>query len=385
MNWGEPLSSGQETNRRLVGRLRIDAAQFMIVTALGIMFLALILAAVSVEGAPLALQMPEGPALARLAEPMLVLRESDGSFTTLAPKHAEVSARVNPLEARVTVQHRFRTGPGAARAGVYILPLPTDATPQRISLTVGDRHVEIGLAVESADIEPELFALPIDGIGAYSEITVQFTYDRPVALGDNRFVLALPLPRGDSAEPRISAAGWVHPGAALKVELDPGLPIAELRSPSHGIDIERGPGQRRRIVLADTEVADGRDFVLVWKPADPRASIAALRRYTAAKTRTQPRPGDTLVLRTRPIGRILALAPAASQSVLLTGSPIDDGTILTEIDARVGAQWPESGSAVSSALAGSILGIWVLGALYLATRRSAGGRSSTTSNTGTVT
>ncbi len=362
----------------------MDGAQVMIVAALWIMVLALLLAAASVQGAPLPPQMPEGPAMARPLAPMLVLRESDGSLTTLAPEEAEVTARVNPLEARITVRHRFRAGPGVLRSGVYVLPLPPDGAPQRLELAVGERRVAIGLAVEGPDGDPELFALPIAGIGAHAEIVVQVTYERQVALGDGRFVLTLPLPRGGSA-PQISSAGWVKPGAAFRLELDPGLPIGELRSPSHGIDIERGPGERRRIVLADLEPTDGRDFILVWKPADRRAAISALRRYTASKAHPQPRPDDALILRARPIGRMLAFAPAVPQPAMMTGSPIGDGAILTAIAAKMGALQSEPGPAVSPALAASVLLTWALGALTLATRRSAGGDPSTTSRMGTLT
>jgi hypothetical protein len=376
------MSIGHETDRRPEGRVRVDAAHFIVTAALGIMFLALLLAAAAVQGATLPIDMPQGPADTGTAA-SLVLQDEQGALVALAPEAAAVVARVDALAARVAVEHRFRAGPGAQRSGVYILPLPQDAEPRRVTVSVGERRVEIGLAAEQSEATPELLALPISGIGPHAEVAVELVYDRPVSLGGGRFVLALPLPKGSSGEPGLSDARWSGARAPLELELDPGLPIAELRSPSHGIDIRRGPGEHRRILLADSESPTGRDFVLVWKPADPRASVAALRRFTAAERSEDARTGEALLLRARSIGRAVALAPAVAQPALLTGAPIDGGAILTAIAARSGAAPVASSAMPSTALIAAILAIWAMGAFYLATRRGGGEHFPETSSTGT--
>jgi hypothetical protein len=337
-----------------------------------------------VQAAPLPVQVPGGTALTQPTGPMLFLRGQDGRLATLLPEEAMVTARVNALWAHVTVQHRFRPGSMSARSGLYILPLPSDARPRRLDLSVGDRRVEIGLAVQEPDAQPEMLALPVSSIPANSEVLVRLSYDRPVELGEGRFVLSVPMSRSGGAKPGVSNAAWLRSGAELSVELDPGLPIAELYSPSHGIDISRQQDERRRIVLADSETADGRDFILIWKPADPQASIGALRRYTALKTPALPRAEDALVLHTRPIGPLLALTPASLQPALLVGSPIDNSAILNQIDAPKGAAQTILGSPATPAIAGAALLIWALGAFYFATRR-VGGASSNNSTMGTTT
>jgi hypothetical protein len=362
----------------------MDAAQVVVAAALAIMSLALLLAAAAVQGATIPIQAPAPSATAAAAGPALVLRDPDGALTALAPESASITARVDALAARVSVEHRFRAGPGATRAGVYVLPLPEDAEPRRVTVAVGDRKVEIGLAVEGGAARPELLALPISGIGPHAEVSIELIYDRPVALGGGRFVLALPLLQAMATDPQLTKAGWGGGHPALELDLDPGLPIAELRSPSHGIDIRRGPGERRRILLADPEPAAGRDFILVWKPADPDASIGALRRFTAAERNAEPRPEEALLLRARPIGEETAFAPAVTQTALLAGSPIDDGTILTAIAAHRGTSSALASPTISPAIAGSILAIWAMGALYLATRRGARGTFPETSTTGPI-
>ena len=373
---------GQETGRRPGGRQRLDAAQFMIAAALAIMFMALVLAAAAVQAAPLAVPVPEGPAGAPPSAPVLLLQERDGGLTPLAPEEGHVTARVNPATARVSLSYRFRSGPGQSRSGVYLLPLPAGAAPRELGVSIGERRVEIALAADGLESEPELLAIPLAGIGPHAQIVVEVAYDRAVVLGDGRFVLALPVPSAGEAEPRLSGAAWARSAGALALELDPGLPISELRSPSHGIDIQKGPGERRRIVLSDPEPAAGRDFVLVWKPADPKASIGALRRYAAARQPQEPRVEDALLLRPRLIGNSVALAPAALPISPFAGSPIEDGAILTAIAAQTGLETVHPGPTVSPALAGITLVIWGLGALYLATRPSAGGASSINPSTG---
>ena len=377
------MSIGHETGRRPGGRLSMDAAQIMVTAALGIMLLALLLAAAAVQGATLPVAMPELPH-GQADAAALILGGRQEQLTALHPEAADVLARVDASAARVTVEHRFRAGPGGARSGVYVLPLPADAEPRRVTMAVGDRKVEMGLAVEPGEDRPELLVLPISGIGPHAEVSIQLVYERSVALGGGRFVLALPILETAASAPQFSDAAWSGARPALEVDLDPGLPIAELRSPSHGIDIQRGPGERRRILLVDPEPAAGRDFILVWKPADPGASIAALRRFAAAQRIAERRPEEALLLRARKIGHASALVPAVAQAALLPGSPIDDGAILTAIAARAGTAPETAGSSLSSAIAGSILAIWMVGALYLATRRGARGALPSTHSIGSI-
>jgi hypothetical protein len=376
------MSLGHDTGRRPGGRLSLDAAQIMVTAALAIMLLALLLAAAAVQGATLPVAMPDLPAT-RTA-PALILEDGRENLTVLDPEAAQVTARVDASAARVSVEHRFRAGPGGARSGVYVLPLAPDAEPLRVRLAVGDRRVEMGLAVEPGEERPGLLALPISGIAPHAEVSVEVVYERAVALGGGRFVLALPIPEGEARPAELTNAAWRGAVPALQLDLDPGLPISELRSPSHGIDIQRGPGEWRRILLADPDPTAGRDFILVWKPADPHASIAALRRFTAAERSAEPRPQEALLLRARPIGHAAALVPAVAQTALLTGSPLDDSAILTAIAARAGTAPDLSDASLSPLLAGSILVVWGVGALYLAMRRGARGPFSSPSSIGST-
>src|SRR4029453_16489972 len=104
------MSLGHDTGRRPGGRLSLDAAQIMVTAALAIMLLALLLAAAAVQGATLPVAMPDLPA-ARTG-PALILEDGRENLTVLNPEAAQGTARVDASAARVSVEHRFRAGPG---------------------------------------------------------------------------------------------------------------------------------------------------------------------------------------------------------------------------------------------------------------------------------
>jgi hypothetical protein len=354
-----------EGDDRPDGRRTSMAAQIVIAAALGIMLIALLLAAASVQAAA-AWQIPE-PIAETPTTPVLVLREPKGQLVQLAAEKSEILAEVNPATARIQMRHRFRAGPGELRDGVVLLPLPADARPLRLRLAIGPRRIEADLTVEAGEAGAPALAVPVTAVPAHAEIAVEVTYARAVTLGENRFVLSVPLAAADRAAARLGAAAWQEAMASspLAIELDPGLPLAELRSPSHGIDIARRTGERRRIVLADSEPMDGRDFVLVWSPADPSAALGALRRYAAHTTaKAAPQTQGALALRARRLGEVQALVPVSAGM----GPLLDSGGVLTTLAARSATAGLSEAAAPAPLVAGLLL-LWGVGALYLVTRR----------------
>ncbi len=88
-----------------------------------------------------------------------------------------------------------------------------------------------------------------------------------------------PLPRSrDLFGPvRRPAEGLANP-VSLVVALDAGLPIAELVSLTHAVEIEQRGAGRRLVTLAEQSVPADRDFVLEWRPAvgrEPEATVFA--------------------------------------------------------------------------------------------------------------
>lgn len=172
---------------------------------------------------------------------------------------------------------------------------------------------------------PNLFTTSIANIGPDESIDVVIEYQQSLRYENGRFSLRFPLvvaprytPGGSrlahevnrspaSADPVASSlctvgsaglefatSGWaidtarVTPPVAspnpeqtlnpvfLHIELDAGLPLATLDSPSHALHIERGPGSSYIVELDDVVAPANRDFVLEWEPEVGSVPQAAL-------------------------------------------------------------------------------------------------------------
>ncbi|MFZ1839261.1 MAG: VWA domain-containing protein, partial [Dokdonella sp.] len=67
----------------------------------------------------------------------------------------------------------------------------------------------------------------------------------------------------------------VAPRVAVSIDLDPGLPLRRVESPSHALKVTRS-GTRYAIALADGSVSADRDFVLEWAPVLGAAPASAV-------------------------------------------------------------------------------------------------------------
>ena len=252
---------------------------------------------------------------------------------------SDVHIRVSGQVARVKVRQRFRNPSKVWLEGIYVFPLPERSAVDRLIMTVGDRRVE-GRIMERAAAErvyreaaaagkrasllsserPNVFVVSVANVGPGDEVVVEIEYQDRVAYRDGRFDLRFPMVVAPRYTPPAGAAPLVkaplgpppprvQPIAvepmeppedagrdlfgpvrrpseqggdgqenrlSLVVELDPGLPIAELRSVYHDILIEARDAARRIVTLADRDVAANRDFLLTWRPAVGAAPEAAI-------------------------------------------------------------------------------------------------------------
>lgn len=215
-----------------------------------------------------------------------------------------VDLRVRGLMAEVRVRQRFSNASGEWMEGRYRLPLPDDAAVGRLRMQVGERLIEgevqekqqaaatyaaaasEGRTASLVERErPNLFQTRVANIGPGETVEIEIGYWQTVRWQDGRFRLGLPLTfvpphhggRGeldaalDRAQPAEVPAQGIALGSAaapkfsLGVDLDAGLPLASIDSPSHAIAVRR-EGERHRIELGDTQVDSDRDFELRWTP-----------------------------------------------------------------------------------------------------------------------
>jgi Ca-activated chloride channel family protein len=246
----------------------------------------------------------------------LMLREGDRWVATLA-MDTTVDMQVRGLLAEVSVRQTYRNDSSQWREGRYLLPLPENAAVGALTLRIGDRVIEGEIrekeeakAVYAAAAasgqraslveqnRPNLFQTAVANIGPGEEIQVEVRYWQPVAYRDGVFSLGLPLtltPRytpsastafalddtANAAEAlpvanaAVDAGSALPPSVVLTAEIEPGLPLQSLTSPTHAVTvIAEGPSYR--VVLANFAEASDRDFVLQWQPVPSKAPRSAV-------------------------------------------------------------------------------------------------------------
>jgi Ca-activated chloride channel family protein len=246
------------------------------------------------------------------SEGTLLLRTADGAGAVEAPLvSTDVQFRVGGPIARARVVQTFRNPAADWYEGVYVFPLPQGAAVDRLLLHVGERVIEgeireRGVAKQVYDQarrsgrraalldqeRPNVFTASVANIGPQETIVVELEYQETLRYDGNRFSLRFPMvvgPRYVPAAPmRVSDSERItppvmRPGAegartnpvSIRVELEPGFPLASLASPYHRIDV-RSPDSTRKVVsLSEGTTPANRDFELDWAPMPGEAPQAA--------------------------------------------------------------------------------------------------------------
>lgn len=262
-----------------------------------------------------------GRAQAAPSEPgVLLLRNLDG---TEAPRASllstDVTFRVSGMVARARVVQTFRNPSADWVEGVYVFPLPEHAAVDRLQMRIGERLIEgeirergaarrvyeqaraAGQRTALMDQErPNIFTTRVANIGPSELIAVELEYQRTLRYDGGRYSMRFPMvvgPRYIPGNLKVSApqqlgwspntdqvpdaaritppvlrpeAGTINP-VRIRVELDAGVPIADLASPYHRVDVSELSPSRRAIELAGGAVPANRDFELTWTPQSAHA------------------------------------------------------------------------------------------------------------------
>lgn len=241
----------------------------------------------------------------------LLLRPRGGGNPLAAPLLAtDVEIRVVGHVARARVTQRFRNTQADWYEGTYVFPLPENAAVDRLRMRIGERLVEGEIREKekaratyaqakaegrrAALLEqerPNIFTSSVANIAPGEEVQVEIEYQQALRYDQGRYSLRFPMVVGPRYFPaaeakgadaaRIATAvfrpaddGVVRNPVTLRVDVQAGVPVAELKSPSHRI--ETGPcGEAGcRAVLHEAAPAN-KDFVLDWTLAPGRVPAAA--------------------------------------------------------------------------------------------------------------
>ncbi len=259
----------------------------------------------------------------------LWLREDSAVHYEPAPTlDTDVHMDITGMLARVHVRQRF-TNPGQSWAeGIYVFPLPEHSAVDHMRLRIGERVIE-GQIKERAEAKrtyerarqagkktslveqerPNIFTTSLANIAPGESITVEIEYQQTIRYIDGAFRLRFPMvvgpryipgmPAGVAEQvPAFAGTGWAQatgdvPDAAritppvqhpkhgpinplsLDIQLNAGVPLAEVNSPYHAINHTQEATGRHRVRLAGDTVPADHDFELVWRPQTGSAPNAA--------------------------------------------------------------------------------------------------------------
>ena len=263
----------------------------------------------------------------------LLLKAGAGAAHPAVMLKSSADFRISGVVATVNVTQAFRNNSGNWAEAVYVFPLPEQAAVRAMRIHVGERVIvgEIHERSQAKKIyrqakaqgrkaglveqeRPNMFTTSVANIPPHETIIVELQYVQTVHYDSGEFSLRFPMtitPRYIPGDPLteetadrsypLSGDGWAWatdqvPDAAritpfqnpvpadknhvinpitITAELDPGLSLANVESPSHAVDVDKQNGVYR-IRLANGRVSMNRDFRLRWRPLPGHQPQAAL-------------------------------------------------------------------------------------------------------------
>ncbi|MEH2209978.1 VIT domain-containing protein [Nostoc sp.] len=235
----------------------------------------------------------------------LYVQSPQGEQVIFPLKHTEVIAKIAGNLSRVEVIQSFENHFTQPLEAVYIFPLPDEAAVDDMEIKIGDRIIKgnikkreeavaiyekakqegrtAGLLEQERD---NIFTQSLANIkpGEQIDVTIRYTESLKFEAGNYEFVFPMVVgpryipgtPIDDSGDTdQVPDASRITPSVVLEgmrsrhninvtVEIDAGLPISEVRSPSHQLKIEHS-GQIVRIQLAGEDTIPNKDLILRYQ------------------------------------------------------------------------------------------------------------------------
>src|SRR5262249_26912776 len=184
---------------------------------------------------------------------------------------------------------------------------------------------------------PNLFTQSVANIepGAAVDVTLRFAWALPWS--DGGYQLAFPLvagprhvPASSKLTPEAAAAlrapvlpAGLRPRTDVQVtvDLDAGVPLGEVASPSHALAVGRPAATRAQVRLADGDTVPNKDFVLRWTVAGaaPTVAFAASKQGDGGSFVLVAQPPAGVTVRTAAPKEILFVLDTSSS---MAGAPL---------------------------------------------------------------
>jgi len=274
-------------------------------------------------------EVPVGGGELRLVEPRKA-RDDAGAVVAAIRfplRHTDVRARVSGMSAMSTVTQTFENPYDEPIDAVYVFPLGDEAAVTDYAIAIGDRTIageikkkaEARAAYEQAKAaghtaalleqdKRNVFRQRIANIAPRETISVRLQYVELLGYADGQYELAFPLVVGPRYLPpeaigttpvgahRAGAAGRAGvtsiPYADEKVagstvsftaEIDAGVPVLGVSSPSHQLAVDQAGATRRRVTLASASEVPNRDLIVRYRTAADQTMVGVLAHRADAK------------------------------------------------------------------------------------------------------
>jgi Ca-activated chloride channel family protein len=229
-------------------------------------------------------------------------------------EHTDVQIHVAGHLADVTLTQTFHNPYPDKIEAVYLFPLPTGAAVHQMDVRIGERVIR-GAIHRRNDAEriyerardrghvaalltqerPNLFTQAVANIEPGARIDVSLRYSQSLAYENGAYELVFPMVAGPrylpgngrdatgqppgkpAVQPAVLPPG-MRPATdiALRVDVDAGVPIRDIASPSHRLHVQRPADARASVRIAADDAIPNKDFVLRYAVAGPAPAFAVL-------------------------------------------------------------------------------------------------------------
>ena len=267
----------------------------------------------------------------------------DGSVSGNCPlKHTDVRGTISGFLARVEVTQTFENTASQKIEAVYAFPLPENAAIDDMTIQIGNRTVrgiikkreearaiyeqakQTGHVAALLDQErPNIFTQAVANIMPGEQVVVTIRYLQTLEYQDGGYELVFPMVVGPRYIPGEAvgkqAGGWAPdtnkvpdaskitpqvapPGTraghdiSIELAIDAGVPIQQMRSTSHEIDVNRTGASSATVALKNTSEIPNKDFILRYDVAGQQISDAVLTQAVPASSKLGPGRYFTLIL-----------------------------------------------------------------------------------------
>ncbi len=239
-----------------------------------------------------------------------------GSQEQFPLKHTDVKAKIAGNVSRVEVTQTFENSFKEALEAVYVFPLPDQAAVDDMEIKIGDRTLkgDIKKRSEAQEIyerarkegrtaglleqeRDNIFTQSLANIkpGEQINVTIRYTESLKFTGGDYEFVFPMVVgPRyipgtpidGSGDSDRVPDASRINPQVlkpgtrsghdiGVTVEIDAGVPVQDVRSPSHQIRTQ-SDGQLIKVQLGGEDTIPNKDLILRYRVSSDQTQATVL-------------------------------------------------------------------------------------------------------------